>query len=654
VKQRLAVLMCCLLVLAGVMTGGGPVAASPLGAGPAKKVCHTVTKKVHGKKQKVKVCKNVAKPKPTATPTAQQLAQRLATAIATASSEDARSTAIQAAFEAADIGIYDAATKKAVKSGMETGANDFFLLSGETDLLAQAYAAHDPYSPTDLAVLFAAAGLPAQGQAPDPSAMGALLQGVTKWATDNPTQPAALIPLIVRSLGQQDQPATDVLQDPSHLDAVQFELLATYFFAPLVHAATKPTTAIRAHASSVVDTFCGVIRIALNPFNPNTYLYIFDPSGQQMNVLEDDLGGYVGGQAAQALAQKLGTAAEAFGDVADDVVAAGIITKLLHMLYLNRAMKLTTIPDSVADHDGPANSGDPDISAGVPFRIQATLTMMHHVNPAAQECLSNAGFTVPDYGPVPNVRINWRDVSNTLDDYGKVTYDPASGKTGDGTNGTEKGVSTLVFTPNNETYPGFGTLTKAVGAVQPYAVYGFDYGNEVAYLTEALDHLLGNVGVEPSLGGDHASWTVGYHKPRGFTFTLSASADEQPAEGTEGGVSGCSSDCVGSYLALHEQDTFTGYICGDNPYGLWNVTHTSHSVSTTSLAGQIPDDQTDHTTWLLQKDNTFDGGWNVEFLPNSPLRVHWTGEYGGGYWTSVPIDVMANVTEDTKDCPDNG
>jgi hypothetical protein len=41
---------------------------------PAKKVCHTVTKKVHGKKTKVKVCKNVpkptatAKPKPTATP----------------------------------------------------------------------------------------------------------------------------------------------------------------------------------------------------------------------------------------------------------------------------------------------------------------------------------------------------------------------------------------------------------------------------------------------------------------------------------------------------------------------------------------------------------------------------------------------------------
>src|SRR5947209_18180383 len=43
--------------------------ASVTSAPASKKVCHTVTKKVKGKKKKVKVCKNV-KPKPTATPKA--------------------------------------------------------------------------------------------------------------------------------------------------------------------------------------------------------------------------------------------------------------------------------------------------------------------------------------------------------------------------------------------------------------------------------------------------------------------------------------------------------------------------------------------------------------------------------------------------------
>jgi hypothetical protein len=49
---------------------------------PTKKVCHTVTKKVHGKKTKVKVCKNV--PKPTATVKPSATATPAATPTATA------------------------------------------------------------------------------------------------------------------------------------------------------------------------------------------------------------------------------------------------------------------------------------------------------------------------------------------------------------------------------------------------------------------------------------------------------------------------------------------------------------------------------------------------------------------------------------------
>src|SRR5579864_4214754 len=67
------VLPVCAIVLALLLAAlpghpSGAAAGSGLPALPDKKVCKTVTKKVHGKKKRVRVCHTV-KPKPTATPT---------------------------------------------------------------------------------------------------------------------------------------------------------------------------------------------------------------------------------------------------------------------------------------------------------------------------------------------------------------------------------------------------------------------------------------------------------------------------------------------------------------------------------------------------------------------------------------------------------
>src|SRR5947209_16184431 len=83
------------LLAAGLLPGNSGVsAASPV----AKQTCHTVTKKVHGKKKKVKVCK--AAPKPTAMAVPGDEAAHLADEVSKASTPAARQTALMDVMKA--------------------------------------------------------------------------------------------------------------------------------------------------------------------------------------------------------------------------------------------------------------------------------------------------------------------------------------------------------------------------------------------------------------------------------------------------------------------------------------------------------------------------------------------------------------------------
>jgi len=86
--RRLALLIGLALIVTGVVYG--PTVAR--GYAPHKQTCKTVTKKIHGKKKKVRVCKSV-KAKLTNTPTQAPMATSTATATATAIPATATSTA---------------------------------------------------------------------------------------------------------------------------------------------------------------------------------------------------------------------------------------------------------------------------------------------------------------------------------------------------------------------------------------------------------------------------------------------------------------------------------------------------------------------------------------------------------------------------------
>ena len=105
-------------------------------AGPLKKKCRVVVKKVHGRKKHVRVC---TKPKPKPKPVApDRLAAQLASGIDSAHTDAARYAAILRTMTAIKLGVYDGKTGKALVKGLDTNRYDAYLLGGEVHGIAGA------------------------------------------------------------------------------------------------------------------------------------------------------------------------------------------------------------------------------------------------------------------------------------------------------------------------------------------------------------------------------------------------------------------------------------------------------------------------------------------------------------------------------------
>jgi len=473
--------------------------ATPMhAAAHSKKKCKVVVKKVHGKRKHVRVCTK-PKPKPKPVPPS-QLAGQLAKGLDSAHTGAARAAALVRILRAVKLGVYDGKTGKAVAKGLDTNKYDAYLFRSEVGTIASTLGGAKSFSTADLASFLTSALQPAEPF----TTQGAneLVGALVRYALANPKQPASVVPLLVRDLGlAHDQPA-DLSRAagaaPVPLDGVQLELIETYLLYPIVHRGSQRHAAQLRRPAIRGTGVCKVLKYALARFNPNSYL----DSENAVHVLTDTLVGTAGAKIAGEIAEKLKLVAT--GTLLEALDAVFTILAGIHGSYLALTLELQSGPPLV---QGTAygRSGLPGQGNPMHFRAQAVYHQL--LTPEDSECLAEMGFEMPEAASVAGMDVAWSEEDTSgkpLDDHGKLEFDLpgvfANGRT------NEEGVSTINFTPNDELVPGIGRVVTDTGAEVPRALWGFKFKNPLGAVTQVLFPLL----------GPQISWTVQYHKPRGF------------------------------------------------------------------------------------------------------------------------------------------
>ncbi len=471
--------------------------ASAVPAAPLKKKCKVVVKKVHGKKKHVRVCPT-QKPKPVAPA---QLAARLSAALDSAQTDAARYAALLRTLGTINLGVYDGKSGKPIAKGLDTNRYDAYLFGGEVRGIAAALGTKKPFSTADVASLLTTV-LERKANPVPTQAANELVRGLVQVALARPNKAASLVPLLVRDLGLAGDHPVDLAQaagaDPIALDAVQLELIEAYLLYPIIHRGSQRQSAQLRRPAVRGTAICKVLKYAVNRFNPNSYL----DSEDAVHVLTDTAVATLGGQLAVGLAEALKLAATATALEALDLVFT--VLAGFHGSFLALSLELRSGPP-LAQGTAYGRSGIPGQGNPMHFRAQA---VYHEVlSPEDAACFAEMGFEMPEASTVAGMDVAWseEDVSGKpLDEHGSLQFDLpgvfANGRT------NEDGVSMINFTPNDEAVPGIGRLVTDRGAEIPRALWGFKFKNPLGSITQVLFPLLG-----PQL-----SWTVQYHKPRGF------------------------------------------------------------------------------------------------------------------------------------------
>jgi hypothetical protein len=227
------------LLAAALPLAGSPVSASPSSVSVGKKVCKTVTKKVHGKKIKVKVCKAVkATPTPTPTPLPpDQEATKLVDALTAASDAAGRYTALLQIMTAMNLGV-STPGRKALVPKAAMGANDFYLYDFELHGLATILGTHQTGSLDQLTALLTGGGITVGGKPLDNGTVHAALRAWAAGAVSQPGNPISLIALLVRDLGLKEAQPYDLSQDVTDA-SLSFDPLQLLLIAAAI--ATSPS-----------------------------------------------------------------------------------------------------------------------------------------------------------------------------------------------------------------------------------------------------------------------------------------------------------------------------------------------------------------------------------------------------------------------------
>lgn len=280
-------------------------------------------------------------------------------------------------------------------------------------------------------------------------------------------------------------------------------------------------------------------------------------------------------------------------------------TELTRALLLIQSTEVTVLNAPLREtHYGPAGHA---ALAGKTLRLGIHAEVKYKL-PTSVICGLLAGKRFPLPGPLKNAAVFWRP--GDLLEHGSIDFDPADMKTG------SDGNSTLVFTPKTENVPGFGTEYKATGQVT--ATVGGAATATAGLLTASQN------------------WTVEYHKPRGFKFTMpSITFTNTAPEGTK------------TVLPV----SITGRVCGDDPYTVpWAINESIKGIQanydvtlpeglpvTTGQIGDFPHE------WKLVDQGGGDLEASVKITPGAPFS---------GTFDPPSASVKARVVED-KSCPDN-
>jgi hypothetical protein len=172
------------------------------------------------------------------------------------------------------------------------------------------------------------------------------------------------------------------------------------------------------------------------------------------------------------------------------------------------AMDVTVSSKSPSRVNGEFGTSGPESAAVMEFKI---LVFMHKQLPESViNCGALAGYTFPDFGGIPNVKVDF-DLSAggyNLNYFGDTICTGSANCTATSTDG--EGIATLKFRPDDEYLAGVGPKLFATGAVSATALTLSSTGNSTGQSAEVL-------GVTKDV---QIPWQVSWHQPRGYAIDV--------------------------------------------------------------------------------------------------------------------------------------
>jgi hypothetical protein len=172
------------------------------------------------------------------------------------------------------------------------------------------------------------------------------------------------------------------------------------------------------------------------------------------------------------------------------------------------ALDVTVTSASPSRVDGEFGTSGPESARVMEFKI--LVNMNNQLPESVINCGALAGYTFPDKGPIPNVKVDF-DLSAggyNLNYFGDTVCTGSANCAATSTDAD--GIATLKFRPDDEYLPGVGPKLFATGAVSATALTLSSTGNSAGQTLEVL-------GVTKDV---QIPWQVSWHQPRGYAIDV--------------------------------------------------------------------------------------------------------------------------------------
>jgi hypothetical protein len=483
------------------------------------------------------------------------VAKALAARVVAARTPAARYRALLGVMRALNLGVYTAKGKTALRGGRSA----FHVYKFELKGLARVLPRDRTWTVAELARDLDAVGVRPGGKPLSGERLYAVLSGGVRAALRRPRGRFAVVPLLVRQLGLFRRPAQDLARPAApgtaRLDELQrFLVLADAAEAAAVErrrqarflAAAGRGAAPLAEAKGAGSR--GQPESATGPCSAGVDVKAVIKIGKWLVPLVKGLPNIV--RAATALL---------------DIGHASTMAVMIDIQPTRSGQVSDTHYGPAGNHPGFTEPHYPGQPLVFQVGVQSLIVNETKTDKLLLECWELAGLKLPTEGPVAGVPVNWNDLR--LGDYDKlrkhgtiVREDPVTGP---------DGLAILVFQPKEEKVPGFGERKTDIGVLQPTFKILTPFGSLLGNLPELL--------TPPFLT---LPWTVEYHKPRGFKFSVPHEYPPRPPN-------------VGSTVA----HVVEARVCGDEVYGVpWEGRH--HYLENGS-ADFFPDRHEDFKSWIF-------------------------------------------------------